>query len=87
MSNTIQFIWSWRRTLLHIPVGMYNMRMFATDKVAAVVFAIGFLLFYELVEDWRIKDHMYKDTQGYLFGFAIAFMIMHDIPWLINLFR
>lgn len=62
------------RVALHFPVGVLN--GFATEVNIAIglIICLSFL-FYEVTEDWRIKDNAYVDIMGYLFGLA-AFVLL-----------
>jgi hypothetical protein len=40
------------------------------------MFAVGFLI-YEILNDWRIKDHSYKDVLGYLYGIGAGAVILY----------
>lgn len=59
------------RLVLHLPVGAFNAWLLGESPVFGVVFFVCFL-FYELNEDWRIKDQAWKDLAGWLWGFALA---------------
>lgn len=65
------FIHNWKRCLFHIPVGGYNLWLLGKDTVAGIVFAIGFVVLYEINEDWHLRDGAYIDTQGWLIGFFL----------------
>ena len=38
------------------------------------IYLLGASFFYELVEDWRIKDYAYHDLRGWLIGFPVGFL-------------
>jgi len=40
------------------------------SPVMGVVLSFGFL-FYEAIEDWRIKDRGYRDVFGFLIGYSV----------------
>jgi len=58
------------RALLHLPVGAFNAWLLTESPAAGAIFFVGFLV-YELNEDWRIRDHAWKDLKGWLWGFAL----------------
>ena len=60
-----------KRAALHIPVGILTAILLHGAPVVGVMFAAGFM-FYEVLEEWRIKDRSYQDVIGYLVGLAAA---------------
>ena len=54
---------------MHIPVGALAAWFYTGGWALCLVFAAGFL-FYELIQDWRIRDRSYKDVYGFLIGFG-----------------
>ena len=74
-----QFVRNWRRCLVHVPVGLVNVWLHTHSKVLSVIFAIGFLFFYELVEDWHLRDDASIDVQGYLIGLIIYAVWYYEI--------
>ena len=58
------------RALIHLPVGAFAAWLSTGHWVLCLVFSLSFL-FYEIIQDWRIKDRSYKDIFGFLIGFGI----------------
>lgn len=57
-------------TLVHFPVGLLAGLLTMVSPVMGVVLSFGFL-FYEAIEDWRIKDRGYRDVFGFLIGYSV----------------
>ena len=57
-------------TLIHFPVGLLAGLLTTVNPVMGVVLSSGFL-FYEALEDWRIKDKGYRDVFGFLIGYGL----------------
>lgn len=57
---------------MHVPHGVFNMWLLSRNSlgyiVAGVVFALGFAVWYEMNEDFHLRDGAYIDVQGWLFG-------------------
>lgn len=68
------------RAALHFPVGIYTAWLGTFNPVVCLVFGLGFL-FYEGIEDWRIKDRSYKDVFGYLIGIGVGSFLF----WLLDM--
>jgi len=65
----------WNRTwrwFIHLFVGIGNSVVFDINAHKGWAVFIGFMLFYEINEDYHIKDGAYKDVCGYLWGFILA---------------
>lgn len=61
----------WKRCLIHIPWGLLASGLIILHPLVGIsVFAgeIG----YEAFNDWRKKDHSYKDVLGIVWGFLIG---------------
>jgi len=69
------------RLLIHVPVGVVNGLIFNVNVFAGVVFAWGFIHGYEFNEDSYIQDQAWKDICGYLWGFALWFVVHQIIIW------
>ena len=65
-------LWRW---FIHIFVGITSGIIFDINVHKGWAFTIGFLLVYELNEDWHIKDGAWKDVCGWLWGFALYAII------------
>ena len=57
-------------TLVHFPIGLLAGLLTITNPVMGVVLSFGFL-FYEALEDWRIKDRGYRDVFGFLIRYGV----------------
>lgn len=71
----IWFIWDVERFLLHILVGV----LFYIIALIIPPLTLGVVLlfcFYEITEDWHIKDGAHKDIQGAIGG-VIIMVILH----------
>ena len=60
-----------KRALLHIPVGVFNIFCGYVSWIYALIF-FGSFMVYEVTEDWRLKDHAYIDLYGYLIGLGLG---------------
>lgn len=75
-------IWSkddWKRFFMHFPVGVICAWLVFQIPAIGIIASIGFM-FYEVLEDWRIKDLSFKDMLGFLWGFiftSLALVIMN----------
>jgi hypothetical protein len=54
---------------MHVPAGIFSAVLMSGWPLAGAALFAGFLV-YEIVEDWRISDHSYKDVVSYLYGFG-----------------
>jgi len=61
--------------LLHIPVGAVNALLCLVSGELCVIFGAGFLA-YEIVQRKVTKDKAYTDIQGWLWGIALAGIII-----------
>lgn len=64
-----------KRLLLHLPVGALTAWLLGQALGLGAIFFVAFMI-YELSEDWRIRDLSYKDIAGFLWGFAIAAVLI-----------
>ena len=67
-------------TLVHFPVGLLAGLLTTVNPMMGMVLSFGFL-FYEGIEDWRIKDRGYRDVFGFLIGYGLigAIIIIKEI--------
>ena len=63
------------RLWMHFPVGVICAWLVFAHPMAGLVAALGFM-FYEVLEDWRIKDLSFKDMLGFLIGFISASLLL-----------
>ena len=61
--------------LLHFPVGMFAGLLTTAHPMMGLILSFGFL-FYEGIEDWRIKDRGYRDVFGFLIGYGLIGVIV-----------
>lgn len=62
------------RVVLHIPIGVLIGYLCFNDPWAGIGLLLMFLI-YEWTEDWRVKDHAWKDLFGSLVGFVCIALI------------
>lgn len=67
MSKIIRFI-------IHIPHGFISGLFIPFSACAGITYAI-FFMFYQYIEDWRIKDHSYLDCRGWMLGYPLGFIL------------
>ena len=77
-----QRIWdhTWIRILLHTLDAGITMGLYLINPIWGVMFFIAFL-YYEILEDWRIVDHSYKDVLGWLIGWVIVCGMVKLLGW------
>lgn len=61
------------RVILHIPIGGVICYAIAIDPWVGIALLLLFLS-YEWLEDWRVKEHSWKDLFGALVGFVLVFV-------------
>lgn len=59
------------RAALHFPVGIFAAWLTSWNPALGLLLGAGFLL-YEVLEDWRIKDHSFLDVYGFLCGLSVG---------------
>lgn len=69
-------IWDFKRFAIHIPIGMFQSWLTHKNATAGVLFALGFM-FYEINEDWHLRDGAYIDIQGALAGEVLQALWEH----------
>lgn len=62
-------------TLVHFPVGLLAAWLTYMVPTIGLMLAFGFL-YYEGLEDWRIKDRGYRDVFGFLLGYGLMGSIL-----------
>ena len=67
MKDIRRDIWGF---LLHFPVGVVAFFLTLWKPSIGITFTFIFLT-YEIMNDWRKKDHSYKDVYGFAFGYGI----------------
>ena len=66
------------RILKHVPVGMVCSLLVLAHPVISVMFGAGFLV-YEVSENRDIHDLAYPDIAGFLWGVAIAGVVIRIV--------
>lgn len=64
----------WVRLLIHIPHGVGISSLLMLHPIIGGAW-FGLCLFYQLIEDWRIRDNSYLDLRGYMVGFWIPLIL------------
>lgn len=59
------------RIAIHLLAGLGTGILLAVVPVVGAALTLGFLV-YEVIEDWRINDHSYKDVFGFLLGLGLS---------------
>jgi hypothetical protein len=73
----------WKRLLLHVPHGVgITVAMICYPPLGWAWWAL--CLFYQWIEDWRIKDNSYLDVRGYMTGMALGLLFYPPIAMLIG---
>ncbi len=65
----------WKRFWMHFPVGIICAWLVYQSPPLGIIASVGFM-FYEVLEDWRIKDLSFKDMLGFLWGFIATATIL-----------
>jgi len=63
------------RLLIHTPPGAFLSWLVMERPLLGAIFAV-FLLAYQLNEDWSLRDGAFRDISGYLWGSAIAALVL-----------
>lgn len=63
------------RILLHMPIGILTAWLAQSSAALSLMLCFGFLV-YEVVQDLHKRDMAHKDIAGFLWGLAIAGLII-----------
>lgn len=69
---------NFRRLIIHIPHGMgmgFGILLFVPLGYCWMLLC----LFYQFIEDWRIKDNSYLDIRGYMVGMPLGVILYYII--------